>query len=660
LTLDMVIAALSIAGLSGLVSLAVPRRGLLRDRVFAVLMVAAAVLGSWATLNVLWSGETRELAGSWSLPIGSPGLRLDGIAAAFLLPVFLVPALGAVYALAYWNELEHPASAARYRVFWGLLTAALGMVLIARDGVLLLFAWEAMALSAFFLVTLEDAKPEVRWSGWVYFVATHVGTLTLYAFFSLLDRATGRFALDPVAVGQMAPGLVGSLFLLALGGFGLKAGIMPLHVWLPGAHANAPSHVSALLSGVMLKAGVYGIVRVCWMLVDLPRWCGGLLIALGGLSAVLGIAFACAQRDYKRLLAYSSIENIGVIILGIGAAVLARAFDLPRVAALAIGGAVLHVWNHALFKPLLFFVAGSVLHATGTRRMNQLGALARVMPITALLCALACVGITALPPMNGFVSEWCLSVGFLRGAISEPAAVVAALTCAIALLAVTGALALIAFVKLFATVFLGTPRSELLHPAHDPPGQMLGPMALLALLCLAIGIVPRFLPRVLLPVVARWLPAGSGLDLLHETDFAHLASLGTVSLVVVAISVGIWTWLTARARQPEPRAAGTWDCGYAAPSARMQYTESSLGQTIVLLLQWVLIPRREVPTVNGLFPAPTQLKTETPDVVLDRGVVPSLRAAARLALRVRLLQQGKIQIYVLYILSALLLLLLLT
>jgi hydrogenase-4 component B len=657
--MGLVIAAAAIAALSGPLTLALPRRGVLRDRAFAALLVVAAALGSWAAMRVLASGESPELIASWSLPIGSLGLRLDPISAVFLLPVFLVPALGAIYALAYWNELDRPETAARYRTFYGLLTAALAGVMIARDGVLLLFAWEVMALSAFFLVTLEDASQDVRWSGWVYFVATHVGTLTLYALFSLLKQATGSFALDPLAVGSVSPGVAVGLFLLALGGFGLKAGIMPLHVWLPGAHANAPSHVSAVLSGVMLKAGVYGIVRISWMLTDVPRWCGGVLIALGGLSAVLGIAFACAQRDYKRLLAYSSIENIGVIMLGIGAAVLARSFDLPQVAALAIGGALLHVWNHALFKPLLFFVAGSVLHATGTRRMNQLGALARLMPVTGLLAALACVASTALPPMNGFISEWCLYLGFLRGVTTEPGPVAAALTGATVLLAVTGALALVAFLKLFATVFLGEPRTEVARQAHDPGGFMLAPMVLLTLLCLAIGVAPRFLPAILLPVAAHWLAPRGALQLATATDLSHLATLGTVSLAVLALGVGVWTWLAARAGHRAQPAPGTWDCGYAAPSARMQYTESSLSQTVVLLLQWALIPRRQMPSVNGVFPAPTRLETETPDVVLDRGVVPSLRAAAGLALRVRLLQQGKIQVYVLYILLVLLLLLLL-
>ncbi|MFO0983068.1 MAG: proton-conducting transporter membrane subunit [Planctomycetota bacterium] len=655
-----VLVALVIAGLSGPLCLGLPRRGLLRDRVFALCMLGSAAIGLPAVLGVLASGRAASLAWSWSLPFGSLSIRLDVLSAAFLVPVFLVPALGAVYALGYWTEAGRPAAAARHRVFYGLLTAALALVMIAQDGVLLLLAWEAMALAAFFLVTLEDENAEVRASGWVYFAATHLGTLMLYALFCLLRRSTGSFALDPVVPGGLDPSTVGALFLLALAGFGLKAGIMPLHVWLPGAHANAPSHVSAVLSGVMLKAGVYGIVRVCWMISDLPTWCAGVLVLAGGVSAVLGIAFACGQRDYKRLLAYSSIENIGVIMLGLGAAVLGRSFALPQVTALAFAGVVLHVWNHALFKPAMFFVAGAVLHATGTRRMNQLGALARLMPWTAAIAALGSVAIAALPPLNGFISEWCLYSAFLHGALSGHGEVAALLTCATALLAVTGSLALAVFVKLHATLFLGQPRSDATRHAHDPARLMLLPMLVLALLCVAIGMAPRILPALLLPVIASWTRS-TGADWaapMLAANFAVLKTIGVITFGTVVLAALLWAWLGLRARPRAEHRPGTWDCGYALPSARMQYTESSFGQVIVTLFQWALLPRRQRPAVQGLFPARTRLETETPDVVLDRGLVPLLRGAARLGLRVRLLQHGQIQLYVLYILVALLFLLL--
>ena len=658
MTLVALLIAVGLLGASGVPPLMASRGSRLAELLSAAMMVTGGLVGSVCACLGL-AGAEAELVAEWFLPWGRVWLHMDPLGAAFLVPVFVVPALGAVYSVAYWPGADAPA-ARSLRVFYGLLAGAMALVVLAKDGVFFLMVWEVMALAAFFAVAAEDSKPEVRRAAWVYFVATHLGTLALIAMFALARVASGGFALTPFVPGTVGAPMASGIFVLALVGFGVKAGIAPLHVWLPGAHANAPSHVSAVLSGVMLKMGVYGVVRVCSLLPEVAPWWGWLLVGLGVASALFGITLAIAQSDYKRLLAYSSIENIGIIMLGFGGALLGRALHDPVLTALAIAGSLLHVWNHALFKPLLFFAAGSVLHATGTRQMGRLGGLARAMPWTAALAGVGCVAIGALPPLNGFVSEWLIYQGLLGRVGEEGSGGVldAAFAGAVAVLALVGALATVAFVRLFGVVFLGTRRSEPNRPEHESPPAMLAPACLLALACIAIGT----LPFVVVPWLAEAVRIAAGGLADGELRSAAPGSLGTIG----ALSTGVLatgtlaTWGIRRLGRAHaaPR-ADTWDCGFARPSARMQYGESSLGQMVVGLFAWIVSPRSCGPRVRGPFPAPASHRTEIPDVVLDRAVMPGLGLITRLLLRLRLLQQGRVQAYVLYILLAVLLLLIL-
>src|SRR5262249_9358993 len=334
-----------------------------------------------------------------------------GLSAIFLVPVFLISLLGNVYGLDYWKQTAHPENGRKLRLFYGLLTAGMALLVIARNSILFLFGWEIMALSAFFLVTTEDNDTEVRAAGWVYLVATHVATLCLFALFALLRMAGGSFALTPLAEGSVTPALATAIFVLALVGFGLKAGIMPLHIWLPGAHAAAPSHVSAIMSGVLIKMGIYGLVRVTSLLPTPPLEWGTTVLVLGAVSGVLGVAFAIGQHDLKRLLAYHSIENIGIIAMGLGLAMIGRTLSRPDWVLLGLAGVLLHVWNPALFKALLFLSAGSVIHATHSREIDRLGGLAKTMPWTALSFLVGAMAICGLPPLNGFVSEFLIYLG---------------------------------------------------------------------------------------------------------------------------------------------------------------------------------------------------------------------------------------------------------
>jgi hydrogenase-4 component B len=655
--LTIILAAAVLMGASGALCLALPRRAGHRDKLFAILMVLGGGVG---TLSVLWSlvtGAEAAYESAWLLPIGRLALRLDMLSAVFLVPVFLVPALGAVFGTAYWREQDNPATAPRLRVFYGLMPASMAGVILAQNGVLLLVAWEVMALSAFFAIAAEDMKREVREAAWVYFVATHVGTLSLLGFFTLLSSATGSFELVPLRPGMGAGGETSWLFVLGLVGFGLKAGVMPLHVWLPGAHANAPSHVSAVLSGVMLKVGVYGVVRMCWLLPPGPLWWSWVLIGVGACAAVLGIAYALGQRDYKRLLAYSSIENIGVIVLAIGVAMLGRTTGSATLAVFGLAGALLHVWNHSLFKSLLFLVSGALLHACGTRRMNALGGLEKRMPRTAAAAAIACLAIAALPPLNGFVSEWLIYRGVIGDLARGPTGPSVPLALAIVAIALTGALALATFVKFFGTLFLGQERSDAVVHAHDPPPAMLAPMGVLVFLCLVIGLLPRVALAPIARAVQLWTGdthVGAG-ELIAAAGL--LATVSVVSAATVGVAIILVLGLRARVRHGDSNRSGTWDCGYAVPSARMQYSESSFAELLVGLFEGLLIPRRRRPQLGAQFPGASTYESETPDVVLDRGVRPMLEHATRWVTRLRLVQQGRVQVYVLYILVGLVVLL---
>jgi hydrogenase-4 component B len=446
----------------------------------------------------------------------------------------------------------------------------------------------------------------------------------------------------------------GAIFVLALIGFGLKAGLMPLHFWLPGAHANAPSHVSAVLSGVMLKMGVYGLVRMATLLPVPASWWGGVLLVAGVISGVAGIAFAIGQHDIKRLLAYSSIENIGIIAMGLGLALLGRSMNRVDWVMLGLGAALLHVWNHSLFKPLLFFNAGAIIHAAHTRRIDQLGGLAKRMPRAMALFAVGAVAICALPPLNGFASEWLLYLGLFRtlgpGETGLPVVAVAAVA-----LAMIGALAVACFVKLLGAMFLGSPRSPVAEHAHDPPASMMAPMVVLAVGCACIGTFPMIATPLLGDAARMWAAqpdSSATLAALAPLRWITALGLGLVALIAVMVLA-----LKALPRAGIVAQAGTWDCGYAQPTTRMQYTGSSFGQTLVDLFTFILWPKNHWPAIRGVFAKAAHFKSVVPDTILDRLAAPMFHAAGRYLPRLRMLQQGQTQSYVLYILITMILLL---
>jgi hydrogenase-4 component B len=634
--------ALLAAAASGVPGLWLRQRG---GELAAGLLGLAAALGLGASLTVLSGGP----GGSFALrtaALGTPGLLvLDPLAAFFALPVLVLSFCGALYGLGYWEGRRGNTPA--LRLVYGLLTASLLLLVVASHALTFLLAWEGMAIAAFLLVMAEDREAETRRAGWIYLIATHTGTLFLFAAFALLARTTGQSGFATLPAGLAATRGGTALFALFMLGFGFKAGVLPLHVWLPPAHAAAPSHVSALMSGVLLKMGILGMVRFLSWVPDPPIWWGGMLVALGALSGLLGVAFALGQHDLKRLLAYHSIENIGIILLGLGLGTLGKSLGNPMMQTLGFAGALLHVVNHSLFKGLLFLSAGAVLHATGTRDLERLGGLGRRMPWTSGAFLAGSWAICGLPPLNGFVSEWLIYLGAFRGlGLGRQAWPVVILLS----LALIGALALACFAKAFGAVFLGLPRTGAGVHAHEAPRVMLLPMGVLALACLSIGVAPLLLMPALGRVADTLGPAaGAGLS--------SLGGLGAISGAALALGLPaflLWRWL-----RPLPREGDlpTWDCGYAAPEARMEYTASSFADGLVRGLRWALRPVVHRPRVSGWFPRPARYESQVPDPVLDRAAAPALRLTVKGAALLRVAQGGALPVYLLYVLLTLLVLL---
>jgi hydrogenase-4 component B len=649
---QLVLVATTLVAISGIAGFVFPRYSATGQYVTTILASAGALFGFGGLIAFWLYSNSQPINYAWSVPGGEFAVGIDGISAVFLLPIFLVSMLGNIYGHEYWAQAEHPENGRKLRLFFGLVTAGMALLVIARNALLFLVGWEVMALSAFFIVTTEDDKKEVREAGWLYMAATHTATLCLFALFALLRSGVGSFSLVPIPAEAITTKFQAAVFTLALVGFGLKAGVMPLHVWLPGAHAMAPSHVSALMSGVLIKMGIYGLVRVTSLFSHPPLAWGAVLLTLGMVSGVLGVVYALGQHDLKRLLAYHSIENIGIIVMGLGLALIGRSLNREELIVLGLSGALLHVWNHALFKALLFLSAGSVIHATHTREIDDLGGLARRMRWTSVLFLIGAVAICGLPPLNGFISEFFLYLGFFSTVRETAKPAYGAVAFAAPILALIGALAVACFVKVFTTVFLGTPRSKHSDHASESTFAMLAPMVVLAACCLIIGLAPQRLPVVLDRSVRAWAPQ-IGERLPSLIDVAPLWSIGMVAVsLLVAILIGSVVF-SIRLRATAVTAAHTWGCGYVHPTPRMQYTSSSFAQMIVGFFANVLMPNTNTPRIDSLFPSSAQFRSDVPDAVLDRGIRPMFRLVARLVTRLRVLQHGSIQLYLLYVFAAL-------
>lgn len=646
------IAALVI-GCSGIPGLFVRTPGF-GQMVAVVLTILASLFGLPAALMLLFSHAHSTFILDWGLPFGSCELSIDPLSAFFLIPIFLVAAAGSLFSLGYWPSREHRQTEPSLTFFYGILASSMAILLTARNGVFFLMVWEIMALSAYFLLVTEHDREDVRKAGIVYLIATHTGSAALYILFSLLAAENGSFLLPAAGSLSALPPAAMVIAMATFIGFGAKAGIMPLHIWLPSAHANAPSHVSAMMSGVMLKMGLYGIFRTITFFHDPPIIWGVVLTTAGICSAVLGIAFAVAQRDMKRLLACSSIENIGIITTGLGVAMLGVSSHNAPLAYLGMAGALLHILNHSFFKPLLFLGSGVIIHAAGTREMNLMGGLAKGMPRAALLFLIGSVAICGIPPLNGFVSEFLLYFGFFTQLHASTLVYLALLA---PLLALVGGLAVVAFTKLYSSVFLGTPRSHAASHPHEAGLTMLLPMALFAILCILVGILPQQALNFVAPAINAFMP--QVVTFVNPAEYGII--LGRISLMgllllifAVAITL-LWWW---RVGKEKVGFAPTWGCGYQRGTSKMQYVGTSFSELAVSVFNGIIRQRVKRPILTGIFPAVAKCSDKPTETFLESIISPLFSITGISFAFLRRLQHGQMHVYMIYIFATLFILML--
>ena len=540
-----------------------------------------------------------------TLPLGLPWtgahFRLDPLAAFFLIVVGLGSAGASLYALGYGRHEHEPQ---RVLPFYPAFLAGLNLVVVADDAFSFLFAWELMSLASWALVMSHHREPGNAYAGFVYIIMASFSGLALLLCFGLLAGPTGSYAFDAMRAAHPTPGIAALALLLALIGAGSKAGVVPLHAWLPLAHPAAPSHVSALMSGVMTKVAVYGFVRIAFDLLGAPSaWSGIVVLAVGGVTAVLGVLYALMEHDLKRLLAYHTVENIGIIFIGLGLALAFGANGLPAAAALGLTAALFHVFNHSVFKSLLFFGAGAVQAATGERDMDHLGGLIHRMPKTAFAFLVGCAAISALPPLNGFVSEWLTFQAILLHPNLPQWGLKIAIPADGALLALSAALAAACFVKAFGISFLGRARSNVAAQAREVDGFSVTAMGILAALCLLAGVLPGLVIDGLAPVAqaltgAR-MPTQIGLDWLTIVPVAQSRSSYNGLLVFVFIAGSAWLTAVAvhRFASHALRRGPAWDCGFPDPSTATQYTAGSFAQPIRRVFGTLVFRARETVTM---------------------------------------------------------------
>ncbi len=642
--MSYVTASICLILVGGAAALTLSRRAVLSHTLFRVLVGGGCILGAGPAIAALTGVQIPDVRMTAGVPGGPWVFGLDVLSGAFLLAIVTVGAACALYGIPYLARDAAARAVHRAHALVALLVAALAVLVTARAVMPFLIAWEVMALASYLLIVFEHDRPAVRRAGLLYLVVTHASTLALFALFALWGRDAHDFTFAALAASAPTLPQGGAAVLgLALVAFGIKAGIVPFHVWLPEAHAAAPSHVSALMSGVVIKMGIYGLMRVIVLLAAPPAWWGWLVLALGIVSGVLGVVWALAQHDIKRLLACHSIENIGIILLGVGVGALGLAYGAPTIAVLGFGGAILHTFNHALFKSLLFLGAGSVIRATGTRDLDRLGGLATRMPLTATAFLIGSAAIVGLPPLNGFVSEWLIYRSLLRSGVTTSEIRIAVL--ATGALALIGALALACFAKVVGVVFLGRARDATARPAHEAPRGMTGTVVALAAACAAIGVLPAVVVPPALRVGA--LLAGGPATALATAGDPAAAALTVYMLAVAGGLVAAWVlWTSVFGRERLHAAAETWTCGFAWPTPRMQYTSSSFAAPLIAAFR----------TVAGVHTdrAARAFATRAGDPVLDGLALPAwygIRTAARWF---RPLQRGRLSRSLLYVVAALL------
>jgi formate hydrogenlyase subunit 3/multisubunit Na+/H+ antiporter MnhD subunit len=659
-----VYALCGVSALLALAPLAVILSGLSRasDVIYVASLILSLALGAIGLESLF-----APAASTAELPLGVPWLgmhfRIDALAAFFIIVVNLGGATASLFALGYGSHEKTPE---RVLPFYPMYLAAMNLVVLADDAFSFLVSWEFMSLTSWALVISHHRHRENMRAGYIYLLMASFGTLALLLAFGLLAGSNGNYVFDAIRATHPATALSAMVLALALVGAGSKAGIVPLHAWLPLAHPAAPSHVSALMSGVMTKVAVYGFVRIVFDLLGPPAWWWSMaVLAAGGITAVMGVLYALMQHDLKRLLAYHTVENIGIIYIGLGLALAFKAQGMAVAAALALTAGLFHIFNHSVFKSLLFFGAGSVLNATGERDMEHLGGLIHRMPQTAFVFLVGCVAISALPPLNGFVSEWLTFQAILLSPQLPSWGLKLLVPAVGALLALSAALAAACFVKAFGVTFLGRPRTPAAADARETDSNSLAAMFVLAALCFVAGILPGIFIDALAPVthalVGVSMPSQSGLDWLTVVPIAESRSSynGLLVFIFVTLSGSIAAFVIHRLASDKLRRAPAWDCGYPDPSPVTQYTASSFAQPIRRVYGTAVFRAREIgemPPPGSIGPA--RLTVELRDPIWDALYAPVAVAIGFATERINILQFLTIRRYLSLVFAALVFLLL--
>jgi hydrogenase-4 component B len=619
-------------------------------------------------LTVLIAGRPMDAA----LPgivaaAGGLAFHLDSLGAFFLGVVGLIGVPAAVYGFSYTEEYEGRISIHVFGLLFSVFLLAMAAVPCAGNVFTFVLAWELMSVSSYFLVMTESADADTRQAGLWYIAMTQFSLVMLLPMFLLLVPGADRTTFGDLRIGAAAldPTLRSVVFLLALVGFGTKAGIVPLHVWLPRAHPAAPSHVSALMSGVMIKLGIYGLIRIAFDILGVgPAWWGGALLVLGCVSALLGVLYALMEHDLKRLLAYHSVENIGIIVIALGAGGILRSYGLHALASIGFAAALFHTLNHACFKALLFFSAGNVVHETHTRDMEEMGGLIKGMPQTAVLFLIGSIAISALPPLNGFASEWMVFQALLAGTKIPRPEVAIGFPVAVGMLALASGLAAACFVKAFGISFLAMPRSAPAADAHEAPAPMRAAAWMLGGICVILGVGASVVVPGVYRVVGSLFGSIPDAAAMPSAGLSIAApeALGHVSPVLLAVLLGsilaaVFVLYRRLDRRPF-RLADTWGCGRVAQTPRMEYTASAFAEPLRRVFAELYRPTQDLTvTVHPDSPYFVQSMTFSSQVrpfVEQVMYQPVVRAVRAVATRVRRLQTGSVHLYLVYVIAALL------
>jgi len=637
--------SLLIISCGGILPLFLWRRPLLMRGAGATLIAAGSLLGLVDAARQLYAPvavtATIDLLNTVPITFTS-----DSLSAFFLVAIFAVSGLTAVYSFHYMDKSDHAVRTAAHFLFFSLLIAAMALVVTADNMVAFILCWEIMSLSSFFLVVYSYEKEQNRRAAFLYAVFSQVGAMFILAAFGVMYAYTESFAFGGAS--GMPAALKLLVFILAMVGFGSKAGLFPLHIWLPHAHPAAPSHISALMSGVMIKTGIYGILRLYAILEWHAPVLGQIVLAAGLVSGVMGVIYALGQKDLKKVLAFSSVENVGIILIGMGVGMIGVSAGKPIMAVLGFAGGLLHVLNHALFKSLLFMGAGMVLHRTGTGVIDHLGGLIKRMPITGTTFLIGALAIPGLPPFNGFVSEFLIYIGAFNGVALGKTNFVLSLL-AIVGMALIGGLALAAFTRIFGIVFQGEPRSPSAQAIEKGPTMLL-PMIVAAAACVVIGVFPTAFLTMAIQAVE---PLQLGYGRIPLTPFIQItATITRAALVLFAVFLLLLALRKLLYSGKTVTRSGTWGCGFTQPTARMQYTGSSYAASILTFFKPLVPIEEDHPPVIGRFPVKTHYQSRTRDIAehqMDRLIV---KPVLFLFDKLRWLQHGDIHLYIGYILLA--------